>query len=97
MGFAPITAFEDSYNVIRILSNGEMTVYNVALRNHEAVIANGLPVDGFHPCRNASHLMNQDSLRELAGLFPHLNERNGFGPQRVAHLSLTETRSLGLF
>ena len=97
MGFAPITAFEDSYNVTRILPAGEMTVYNIALRDHEAIIANGLPIESFHPCRNASHLLNQDGLRELARLFPHLSARNGFGPQRVAHLSLSETRSLGLF
>ena len=97
MGFAPITAFEDSYNVTRILPAGEMTVYNIAVHDHDAVIANGLPIESFHPCRNAGRLLNQECLRELARLFPHLSARNGFGPQRIAHLSLSETRSLEMF
>ena len=97
MGFAPITAFEDSYNVTSILPASEVTVYNLAVHSHEAVIANGLPIESFHPCRNAHHLLNQESLRELARLFPHLSARNGFGPQRIAHLSVSEARNLEVF
>lgn len=95
--FAPIIAFEDSFNVTRIIPAGEMTVYNLALHDHEAVIANGLPVETFHPARNAGRLLTQDTLLEMARLFPHLSASNGFGPQRIMHLSLTDARSLEIF
>jgi hypothetical protein len=95
--FAPITAFEDSYNVTRIAPVGEVTIYNIAFDGQEAVIANGLPVESFHPGRNTMQFLNDEVLRDMARLFPHLDRDTGFGPQRILHLSLTEARSLELF
>lgn len=95
--FAPITAFEDSFNVTRIAPVGEMTVYNLAFDAQEGIIANGLPVESFHPGRNTMQFLGDEVLRDMARMFPHLTSENTFGPQRTLHLSMTEARSLELF
>lgn len=95
--FAPISAFEDGYNITRITPAGDITVFNLAFREQEAFSANGVSVESFHPGRNSGSLLRDDVLRDLARLFPHLNASNAFGPQRIVHLSMTEARGLELF
>lgn len=94
--FAPLPAFEDGINISRITPPGEITVYNLAFDAQEAFIANGLPIESFHPGRNTMQVLNDDVLRDMARLFPHLTAHNGFGPQRAPRLSITEARMLDL-
>ena len=91
--FVPIAAREDGMAVAELSPPGDVTLFGVALRDHGAVLAGGVPVGAWHPARSVAMTLTRDGLRDVARLCPPAEE-GGFGPVRIPHLTLAEGRDL---
>jgi hypothetical protein len=94
--FAPVAAFEDGVMVTAITPPGEVAVYGIACAAQEAVLVSGLPVETYHPARITARSLNRVVLSDMAKLFPHSAQSEGFGAPRIPYLSLSEAQALSL-
>jgi len=96
IAFAPLAAFEDGHSVRAIVPPGEVTVYGIACTAQEAVLAEGLPIETYHPARTTARSLNRTVLEDMARLFPQLSDTGGFGAPRTPYLTMSEAQSLAL-
>ncbi|SDY66596.1 Hint domain-containing protein [Jannaschia faecimaris] len=96
LAFAPISAFEDGHNVAAIVPPGEVTVYGIACRGQEAMLAAGLAIESYHPARATVRSLNRTVLADLAKLFPQTTGGAGFGAPRIPYLTPAEAVGLAL-
>lgn len=96
LAFAPIAAFEDGHTVAAISPPGDVTVYGIACRGQEAMLAAGLPVESYHPARATGRSLTRTVLADMAKLFPQTAGGAGFGPPRIPYLTRSEAMSLAL-
>ncbi|SFI63527.1 Hint domain-containing protein [Jannaschia pohangensis] len=96
IAFAPLAAFEDGHRVRVIIPQGEVTVYGIACAAQEAVLADGLPIETYHPARTTARSLNRTVLEDMARLFPQLADTGGFGAPRTPYLTMSEAQSLAM-
>ncbi len=94
--FAPVAAFEDGVSVTAVTPPGDVSVYGLACASQEAVLVAGLPVESYHPARTTARSLNRVVLSDMAKLFPHAAETDGFGAPRIPYLSISEAWDLAL-
>ncbi|WP_179380201.1 Hint domain-containing protein [Jannaschia marina] len=94
LAFAPIAAFEDGHRVAAIAPPGEVVVYGIACRTQEAMLAEGLPVESYHPARATAQSLTRTVLADMGRLFPQTATGAGFGAPRIPYLTMTEARQL---
>ena len=96
LAFAPVSAFADGHRVAAVTPPGEVTVYGLACRGQEAVLAGGLAVESYHPARATRCRLTRTVLADMAQLLPQTAGGAGFGAPRVPHLTASEAAGLAL-
>lgn len=96
LAFAPVSAFEDGHSVSAVVPPGDVTVYGIACRGQEAMMACGLPVESYHPARATGRSLTRTVLADMARLFPQTESGSGFGAPRIPYLTRSEAMSLAM-
>lgn len=96
LAFAPVSAFEDGRTVSAVAPPGEVTVYGIACRGQEAVMAGGLGVESAHPGRATARSLTPAVVTDMARLFPQAAAGAGFGAPRIASLTRSEAAELAM-
>jgi hypothetical protein len=81
---APASRFLDGVNVIEVVPPSPVRLFHVAMRRHAALIANGLPVESYHPGTNPVSHMSQPLRDAFLALFPHIHDLTELGPLTFA-------------
>ncbi|CTQ48641.1 Hint domain-containing protein [Jannaschia donghaensis] len=96
LAFAPIAAFEDGHAVAAVVPPGDVTVYGIACRGQEAMLAAGLAIESYHPARATGRSLTRTVLADMAKLFPQTTGGAGFGAPRIPYLTASEATSLAM-
>jgi hypothetical protein len=89
---SPVTRFLDGVNVIEITPPTPQRLFHVCMKRHVALIANGLPVESYHPGPTPVSHLPQSLQAAFLTLFPHVTSLSDFGPMRYAHAPEPEER-----
>lgn len=92
--FVPARALVDGCTVLTLRPAAPMPVYHLALRRHAAIRTLGLPVESYHPGPGLEARIEPRMLSLFAGIFPHLNGVQGFGPLTLPRLSMAMMEQL---
>lgn len=89
--FVPASAFIDGSSVIEISPVAPVQVYHLSLDRHDAILANGLATEAFHPGRISELRLSDDLFSLYLSMFPHLSRVSDFGDlalPRISHSDL---------
>lgn len=92
--FVPAQALVDGCAVLALRPAAPMPVYHLALRRHAAIRTLGMQVESYHPGTGLETRIEPRMLSLFAGLFPHLNSVQDFGPLNWPRLSTAMTEQL---
>ncbi|MEL6206795.1 MAG: Hint domain-containing protein [Pseudomonadota bacterium] len=92
--FAPARAFVDGDGVIPLAPVSPVRVYHLGFHGQQAVRANGMEIESFHPGPDPAAVMMPDALDMFLGLFPHIIRLSDFGPIDTPRLTAFEVERL---
>lgn len=81
----PARRFMDGVNVVEVVPPTPLRLFHVATRRHTALIANGLPVESYHPGENPITHLSHTLRTAFLGLFPNVDKLSDFGPVTFTH------------
>ncbi len=84
---SPVNRFLDGVNVIETMPPSTIRLFHIGLRNHGAVIANGLQIESFHPGTDPVAHFSQTLRDAYLSLFPHVEHLSAFGSRRYPSVS----------
>ncbi|MEM9578702.1 MAG: Hint domain-containing protein [Pseudomonadota bacterium] len=87
----PASRFLDGVSVVEAFPPTPVRMFQIAMRRHVALVANGLLVESYHPGPNPVAHMTQTLRAAFQGLFPHLEDLSGFGPMQFARAPEEQT------
>ncbi|WP_227267553.1 Hint domain-containing protein [Roseobacter weihaiensis] len=76
----PTGRFVDGVSVVDILPPAPVRLFHVALRQHAALMANGLEVESYHPGTTSLRHLSQTLRTTFLSLFPNITLLSDFGP-----------------
>lgn len=76
----PANQFQDGMNVIEVVPSTPLRLFHVGMRRHTSLIANGLPVESYHPGENPVTHLSPTMKTAFLGLFPHIEKLSDLGP-----------------
>ena len=80
----PASRFLDGVNVIEAVPPSPVRLFHLGLKNHTALIANGMLVESYHPGPSPVSHMSQTLRTAFLALFPHVKDLSDFGPMLFA-------------
>ncbi len=91
---SPAEHYCDGESVIRVMPQAPITVYHLAFRSHQIILANGLEIESMLPERDVETVLNAGFLAAFRGLFPNLKGLDAFGEAARPRISLGEGHEL---
>lgn len=92
--FAPARAFADGVNVVCVAPVSTVQVFHLGFVGQRTILANGLPVESYHPGPALDSMLAPEMVPEFMALFPHLSGPEQFGPMPVPRLTAFELEAL---
>ncbi|MEO9651094.1 MAG: Hint domain-containing protein [Roseobacter sp.] len=75
----PARKYQDGVNIIKVVPQTPVRLFHLGLRTHTAIIANGLPVESYHPGPMPNTHQSQILRDGFLSLFPHISALTDFG------------------
>lgn len=92
--FAPARAFADGVNVVCVTPVSQVKVFHLGFAGQRTILANGIPVESYHPGPSLESILSPEALADFMALFPHLDGPDRFGPMPVPRLTAFELDAL---
>ena len=77
--YTDFAQFVDGDSVFEITPPAPIETFHIALERHATVLAEGLPVEAYHPGYHMEEQMGPNKLSLFLSLFPHVTELEDFG------------------